>query len=555
MKRDCKLCLIGILLCYLICLVFNSYLDFPTCYARTATELTDIIEDGEIHYDEGAVSYTKDNTSNTLEVGRIIGNPDDWAGYIEFNTSSIPDAAIIDQVRLVYMMQNNGTLAFTIRAMQHKPSTRTNQSIYEDAINGTTYFTSWNQVDNDVWNTIVLDGAADVLAGNLTQDWFAVGLAWAGAAQVDHMYSSESAYDPYLEVDWHLAGDYRVNFTGLYYENGTRHGNVTVTAALATGNELFNVSGTNSQYYPILPILWQYSLEGGGTRRIYAIGNESLTTTTPDATYSTYQFTIRDYTNKLGKGTAYLEALRTVNGTDALIERVVITTGTPVPLNLVTGEVYLIRVRWYDGTYYTWGYYVTGSDTTETLLLRGIEFTDQAYTVTRFITVEAARPTATTITVNYNDTRTRTTWVNVTIRIRGGAVVATSNSGNDTQALNFGGLTTGANYIVSIAGEHQDIGAWGYSKIFDASETFPDIPALTGIITLGGIDATQIIGYTITIVTLLTFSYAWKGRGLLASMAVASFLSYLGWLSLGYNLLAVGWLFSIAVAILAEGRI
>ncbi len=520
---------------------------------------TDIVEDGYITAAVGP-QYNLTNNTNTIQL--TVGRH----GYFEFNISSIPDTALVHQIRLRFYANITaaGNNNFTFRQLNVQPTTfpdnnQSNYWLWNNITSGNSYGQMQQVNESGIWYTVELQDAHNDI--NLTLDWFAVGVNASdpSGGGVSQIYTSEHANEPSLIIRTYNSGDYRINFTGLYYENGSRADPdyAQVTAAITGGNEQFVVNNrlyNQTEYYPTLPILWQYSLSGGGTRRIYAIGNESILLTTPDDTYATYQFTIRDYTNKLRLGDAYLEALRTINGTDYIIERGIITTGTPVPLTLVTGEVYLLRVRWGDGTYTTWGYYVTSTDTTETIILRGIGFSDQAYTINRFITVECQRPTTSTITVQYNDSRLRTTWVNITVRVRGGAIAATSNSGNNSQFVTFGGLTPSANYIVSIAGYHQDIGTWGYSKIFDASENFPNVPNLTGILTFGGIDVTQIIAYTLTIATLLTFSYQYRGRALLAAMAVASFFTYLDWLSWSWNLIWVGWIFSGFVAILAEGR-
>jgi len=343
---------------------------------------------------------------------------------------------------------------------------------------------------------------------------------------------------------------YVYDIDGGYYENGTNYGDVNITANTVTETETVEITGETTYGSSTEVLFFSWSLSGGETRRIYTpFQTESFNVFFPDDLYDTYDFEIKDYTSKHLLGNRYLEAYRSVNSTLELIERMQILTGNSVPMNLVTGKTYILMFLWGDQTRTTWGYFVPGVDPTPTLIVRGVEFTEQAYTTSNFISVEATRPSSTTITVDYDDSRERTTNVSISIRIRNGAVAHTYSSTEDSFTYNWGAAGSSTGYIVAVTGEHQDLPEWGYTMILDQDETFPDPPDLTGIFTFGGFDATTILAYGLTLTALLTASYSYREQGLLFAMAVASFMSYIGWANWSYYLLALGWFFSILVVL------
>jgi hypothetical protein len=519
----------------------------PMVMGRIPTNVTVINEDGYI--DNDPPLYTRENTTSPIEVGAFLGAPDFYHGYIEFNISGIPDAAIVEQVELVYMMQDNGTNVFTINDMQHQPSLSSNLTVFGDAANGTQYNAGWNNVWEDVWETLTLTGAAADLQANLAVDWFAVGFEPSGIGQIDELYSSESANAPLLIVNWHLATDFSYVISGPFFENGNLTGvPVTVTAAIAEGNEEFVVDGSPvSQYFPVEPLIFYWDLGGGATRRIYSAGSENFTVTIPDDTFDTHTFTVRDFTNKLSRGDAYLEAWRIVATNDTLIERMIIDVHNQVPMNLVTGATYTLIVRFYDNTTTTWGFFVPGQTLTTTIVLRGVEITDQAYLVGNFINVEITRPIATQITVDYQTTRNTTVWSNVTVIIRNGALVAFQSYAVEGYTLNVAGLDADTSYTVLVEGDHSLQSEWAYSDTFDATETYPDVPNIEDIFPMAALDASNLIAWVFTLVGGATFSLIDKRIGLIVMSALASFFSIFGFADWNFYLLSLSWFFSIVV--------
>ena len=346
--------------------------------------------------------------------------------------------------------------------------------------------------------------------------------------------------------------DYQYTFSTPIYENGTTYpNNVIVTAHHATGNVELNVTSSGYVYgTDEEPETFSWDIGGGYARYVFVFEEETITVTIPEDTFYVYSFTIKDHTGKTGLGECFLEAYRAINGTETLIERMKIYLGNPVPLNLVYGRTYHLRVLFADGSRYNWGYFLAGGVDEINLILKAVTFTDQAQILYNHIHVEATR-TATVVTVNYLDDRDNTIWANTTIRIRNGAVVLFAARNNNSYIVNWGGADADTGYMVTVTGLHTDYGTWGRSFILDPGETFPDPPSLVGI--YGDVDS-NFIAWVITMISLLTFSVAFRARGLVATMFIASILNYIGWASWGYNWLAFGWLIAVGVALTVGGN-
>jgi len=516
----------------------------PIVEARDPDDVVSIIEDGYILRDGGG--DTRINATNNLYTGTIIGDPDYYRSYIEFNISGIPNTAIIDRVDLVYQLATASTFDMLIRDMEFQPSISTDGDIFGDAGNGTIYYTNFCNYAINTWLTITLTGAETDLEANLAVDWFAVGTQNAGAGQRPDIKSSETTYDPYLKVYYHLITDYEFGFTDSYFENGTVTTGVIVTAS-DSFSEQFNNSGGPTQYYPTMPSHFTWSIGGGITRTVHVVDEEDITVTLPDGIDYVYTFTIRDFTGKTGIGQSYLEAWRVINGVDTVIERMPIQQPNTVPLNLVYGKTYRLRILYADGSRYDWGYFVAGATSSLTLTIRATEFTDQVQIIYNDIFVEATRSaTGLNITVNYNDTRTNTIWANVTIRVRGGAVVVTQDYAIDSFTLDWNAANASLGYVVTVQGLHDDYGTWGYSRIFDQSETFDDAPDLTGIFDFG---LTGDVGaWVISFLVLLTFSKAMKARAVIAMVAMLTLLRYIGWSTAPWAYFYGYWLIAILIS-------
>lgn len=367
------------------------------------------------------------------------------------------------------------------------------------------------------------------------------GAAWAVSAGVDTIF--------YV----YARPTYEYVFSDTYFENSTLYvPPVNVTYTELGINKEFNTSGGYTLLTGTNIESFYWNIGGGYVRRIYSVESENFTITMPEGTFYAYGFTVKDYTGKLGLGNAYLEAYRTINGTETLVERMKIVQPNPTVLNLVFGRTYHIQVLFADGSRYDWGYFLAGTDTTNIIIIRSTDFTDQAHMIYNIIQVDAQRSAdGVTITVDYNDTRADTVWANVTIQRRGGAVVLNAARNNDTYTLNWASADPDYGYIVSINGEHGDFGEWGYVWIFDEDETFPDAPSLDGIWDWGL--GANLGGWLTVMVAVLGFSKVLKARALIAGIAVATLTNYIGFSVWSQNQLIFGWVFAVVVALASGG--
>lgn len=515
--------------------------------------ITNIIEDGYISLGGGV--YTKFNGSVVL-YGANNGAVS-YRSYVEWNISDLPNFTI-SNVYFYYEGVVHKTPCNLTTLTTHPSTGVANNTLFWDIGNGTVIASANSFPIAGVEASIQMNaaGVADLQAAlTAGQPWYAIGYRGineaAGGDNRSYIRSLEGVgLAPLLYVEF--VGNYSYTFTGAYYENGNVSAGVTVHYSTPTDSGDFLLDGEETVEFSDEPDVFYWDIGGGYARSIYPVENpENFTVTVPDDTFYVYEFTIKDHTGKTGLGDTYLEAYRTINGTETLIERMKLYLGNAIPLNLVYGKTYHLRVLFADDTRYDWGYFVAGGTTSINLILKAVTFTDQAQILYNHIHVEATRNAAgDTITINYLDDRENTDWANITISVRGGGVAFTATRNNNSYTVNWAGANTTLNYIVVINGEHGDYGVWGRSFILDATQTYPAPPLLEDIF---GEVHSDFIPFILCIMSLLTFSVSLHEKGLMATMFIASVFKLINWVSWGNDLLLFGWAISIGVALIARG--
>ena len=135
---------------------------------------SNIKEDGYIDYYSS--SYSRYNLLTTA----YIGNPYYHInrGYVEFNTSLIPDNANITKVILNLSM--NSIMSFIycdINQIETRPSIASNTNLYNDAGNGTAYINNDDFCSTEYYPSLNLgSNAGNDLKNLLSSNWFAVGI-------------------------------------------------------------------------------------------------------------------------------------------------------------------------------------------------------------------------------------------------------------------------------------------------------------------------------------------------------------------------------------------
>ncbi len=512
---------------------------------------SDIIYDTAIRNTAGV--YVNESAANEIRIGDA-GAPI-HRGLILWDISDLPTGAIPSTIIFEY----EGTLFnsnASVVAVTTDPRGRPLNTVYWEIGNETTtYFTTPGFPAVGANENITLNNNATTdFTSQVTNGWFAIALYVPGEPNnlVNIIKSSEAGAPvpaPTLIVSYDYPYQYEISDT--YYENGTLFvPPVTVSASWSGGVDVFNTSGGVSYGNVNSTEAFYWDIGGGFTRYIYGVGeSENFTVTYPDGDDFTYSFSIKDLTGNVGTN-SFLEAYRTINGSETLISRMPIEQPNPVPMNLVFGRTYRMKIRFGDGSTFDWGFLIPGSDTTITLLVKLVTFSDGAQILYNHITVEATRTTG-LIHMAYADDRSNTIWANVSIRIRNGAVVQTYTRSNFTYEINYVGFNDSLGYIVVFTGYHSDFGVWGRTFILDQSFTFPDPPELDGIF---GSVMVNFIPFMLTCVVILVFPVSMQPIGLIAGGVTASMMSFIGWASWSSDLLYFYWFIAIVVNLIARGR-
>lgn len=175
----------------------------PTTYTNSNPT-----EDGEIYYVNGywfrqrtyatvAWGYQRVSTKSGWET-RI------WRGYVEWDITAIPDSATITLVKFQYQGWANRADDSSIKQMALRPSTSSDEDVFNDAADGTIYLnesSTFPEVGNDkeVGGTLSwdIDPKTD-LQGRLTDNWFAFGFVTTEktSGQLDEFVSEDYSGNP-----------------------------------------------------------------------------------------------------------------------------------------------------------------------------------------------------------------------------------------------------------------------------------------------------------------------------------------------------------------------
>lgn len=141
----------------------------------TAT-LDDPAEDGYIRL----WNYMRYSVNPTLEIGYDSGEDEMWRSYVEWDVSSILDGATILDTIFKYeghYHEYPGIDCHIHEMIEHRPSTSTDQEVYDEAGEGTVYADPDGFPVVAVGQEVDLGSDADAdLQSQLPSDWFAIGI-------------------------------------------------------------------------------------------------------------------------------------------------------------------------------------------------------------------------------------------------------------------------------------------------------------------------------------------------------------------------------------------
>ncbi len=136
-----------------------------------SVSLDDPTEDGYIDYD----GYVRTNDSNYLYFSLSV--PHIYRSYVEWDVSSIPDAATITNTIFKYHGKQNDGDAHIHEMLGARPSTSGNQDVFDEAEEGTVYVDPVGFPEVGTGKQVDLGANADSdLQGLLGSDWFAIGI-------------------------------------------------------------------------------------------------------------------------------------------------------------------------------------------------------------------------------------------------------------------------------------------------------------------------------------------------------------------------------------------
>jgi hypothetical protein len=328
---------------------------------------------------------------------------------------------------------------------------------------------------------------------------------------------------------------------GAFYENGTSYGAVNITAETTGGTVTYEVDGTTGIGSNDEIISFQWDV-GDAYRFIYPrAAHENFNIFFPDDNYATYEFELRDFTGELYTGpTSYIESYRYVNGSEAMIERILIQdVVNEIPLTLVQYQTYTLTVILPDGSSVEFGLFVAGALANPVLALTEISFSSRAQITYQYVTVESTRVTSTQITVNYNDTLTDTDEVTILIEYRNGTDIYTDTSFEDSVQWNWASADQYTDYVINVEITHGIFGEMSYREIIGVSRPFNPFPSLEAIGTFGPIEPGNLLSIFIVAVCALAFSYLSAEVGGFVAVAVAGILRYWGVNDFDYTTLAI----------------
>lgn len=274
----------------------------------------------------GAGSYAKQGTTDMVSGTYPVANTNDCSrAYVEFDTTIIPDYAVITDTDLVFQETGQVNMAAktcSFYSLENKPSSSSAATVFTDAGSGTLFVTGSTSCQTVTTNiTVDLGSNADTnLQSHLVDNFFGVGIKHdTETATTDSRFNLATEEDagatpkPTLNVTWQNPDpvEYQVSIT-----NST-NGDITTiqgTVSLLSGYNanltkisyyidgvLYNLNstgqnGTSASSYPIIinfgPLFSQQTTD--------SIYNHTIVATVQDYTFDTtsnssQSLTIREY--------------------------------------------------------------------------------------------------------------------------------------------------------------------------------------------------------------------------------------------------------------------
>ena len=336
------------------------------------------------------------------------------------------------------------------------------------------------------------------------------------------------------------AGEYLFYFDNAVYENNTDAGSVTVTAVMSSGAEDFIVDGSDWWSNAEMPTYFTWEVSAGIYRRIYVLAEENFTITLPEDTFTSYGFTLKDFTGEASSGDMYFETLRVVGGVERVIERMPVEqTINLITTTMVTNRNYVIQLT-VGSTVYRYTFFSSSVDTTPTIVLNTISFDRTIQLSSKYVFADADRPTTTSLRVNYTNSRLDTNSVQVRIREMDGTLVNSTNFVVDTFTYTFSPVDNETSYYFDLIINTDTFTYLTWKKTLPWLPIFNSVPdPFTSLGTIGDLDVSRLFGFGVIFSVALLFSAIDRTIACFSIAITSALMSYWGFFPLATPILAV----------------
>jgi len=362
-----------------------------------------------------------------------------------------------------------------------------------------------------------------------------------------------------------------INLETLYYFYGTYNeitgepldpaGQTTNVTVFWTDKESisFHLNGSAVHSWVSAPLYFSFELPSGSTREYWVSPSETQATIYVfDETLTSYTIQFLDLSGALNDY-PFIEIKRYINGSLMMVEKRKVDTEDKIMASLVNGDKYVIEIK--DGASYTFGDVLFTSDTTVTLILKGIEFPQNIILAYRYVRIYAYRHNnLSSISVTFEETQSLECDVDIDIQFENGTSVSVTYPYTYNDVTDFNHTWTSAEYnityVVKTVITHPTYGEMPYNTILARSFSGVDwtiplgnIPSVDGaFLTSSIIPLVLIFGSFLLFSRINSYVAAFVGTG------VATLLAWWNWIPIPAPALVGAFFFAIILALEAKKK-
>jgi hypothetical protein len=501
--------------------------------------------------------------------------------YVPFDTSILPNGANITTAILsIYVEADYSYTDFNVTIQNGQPTYPHLPIEFAD------YYTGYYSGDGGTRNTTSITGTGywNITLSPTGRSWIDVDGTTklclrsnkdieaipVGESASENIYFSTfeqgSAYTPKLYVTYETEGfSYVVH--GPYYENGAVATCTTVVTLqienMASNSTVLNgtdgVADTVTYSIEQAGIAFSWNISDAGmnkTRTYYLIQTATfdelwIFLPNPDEPAYLYTFFISDLA---GIQDGYLSTSINVAGVNRVVEREKTDIINTIPFWMIQFDHYTLTLTCSKGTY-VWGDFVAQTNTEQTLLVTPDMFAPSYPGNT--VNCTCMRRNDTWIQINYTDPQNLTSWLSVSITHKEHSAWLSDYTTNVTTnpiQINWYTADSTIDYRASATAlwnGTQMQWSWGLQHLGPAANPWTGLFDILGTFPF---PAANLVGFIIVMFTFAAFTYVHMVAGCFIGLVVAGLLNYLGWLTIGWNLVALGFAVVILAAIVEAKR-